>query len=215
MLLSKIKITSPDNLVSRLSSALDVRVEVVRCQANQTDGGTSILRIESGTDVKVEDIKKWFSGSDDCTLISFVSISKGRYMVTVRNAQCRLCKAFIGSDCFLESACTTSVGSIVWRVFAPNNLSLKDLIQRLRAEDCKVELLSLKRAVSNFELTQVQDEAIRLAYSLGYYDIPKKVTLEELAERSGVSKATLNLILRRGQRKIISERLGNSTDGLG
>jgi len=70
-----------------------------------------------------------------------------------------------------------------------------------------VELLSVKRVASGFELTRIQDEAMRLALSMGYYDIPKRVTLDELALRSGVSKATLNLILRRGQKKIISERL--------
>lgn len=70
-----------------------------------------------------------------------------------------------------------------------------------------MELLSVKRVASGFELTRIQDEAMRLALSMGYYDIPKRVTLDELALRSGVSKATLNLILRRGQKKIISERL--------
>ena len=70
-----------------------------------------------------------------------------------------------------------------------------------------MELLSVKGIASSFELTRIQDEAMRLALSMGYYDIPKRVTLDELAVRSGVSKATLNLILRRGQKKIISGRL--------
>jgi predicted DNA binding protein len=211
MLSSKLKIHSPKNIITELSSSLDVRIEVVRCQANNGNGGTSILRIESGPSVREQDIKEWFAQASGCMLLSLLSLSKGRYLATVRNSRCALCDIFVGSDCFLESASSLSDDAIAWRIFTPDNSCLKVLIKRLRQEDVGVELLSIKKATSDFELTPKQDEAIRMAYSLGYFDIPKKITLEELADRSGVSKATLNLILRRGQKKIFAERLELST----
>ena len=72
-----------------------------------------------------------------------------------------------------------------------------------------MELKSVKRAENEFELTTVQDKMMRAAFEKGYYDIPKKITLDELAAQSGMSKATLNIILRRGQHKLLSEHLGN------
>ena len=207
MLLTKIKISSKDNIISRLSSDLDAHIEIVRCKANVSHGGTSILRIESGLGTTAEDIRNWFKAVDGCSVVSIVSVSPGKHLATVRNARCGLCKSFEGSDCFLESGCSTKNEAVIWRIFTPNNTALKGMIERLRQEDCDVELLSVKKVSSTFELTKVQDEAIRQAFSLGYYDIPKRITLDELASRSGISKATLNIILRRGQKKILYERL--------
>jgi predicted DNA binding protein len=207
MLLTKLKIFSKDNIISQLCSEMQVHVDILNCRANGSAGGLSILRIESEPTTTADDIKKWFSGSEGCSVVSIAVISPGKYIATIRNARCTLCQAFVGSDCFLESGCSTTNDSVIWKIYSPDNISLKGMIERIRNEGCKVELLSVKRAASAFELTSIQDEAIRLALSMGYYDIPKRVTLEELAVRSGVSKATLNLILRRGQKKIISGRL--------
>jgi predicted DNA binding protein len=208
MMLTKIKISLKENIVSSLASDKGARINVIRCKANDRIGGLSILRIESETETSEEDIIDWFRKFDGCSVLSIISTSHGRHLVTVRNTRCTLCKALSNSDCFLESGSSTEGESLIWRVFSPSNSSTKSMIEGLRQEGCKVELLSVKKAVSSFELTQVQDEAIKTAFSMGFYDIPKRVTLEELAARSGVSKATLNIILRRAQRKILSEHLG-------
>jgi predicted DNA binding protein len=209
MMLTKIKLSSKDNVVGRLASEMGVRVNVVRCHAIGEAGGISLLRIESEVKTIREDLVDWFNRQEGCDVISAVSLSPGRHLITVRNRCCNLCKALSDSDCFLESGSSTDNGSVIWKVYTPNNSSLKGMIDLLRKDGYKVELSSVKKIISSFELTKVQDEAIRLALSMGYYDIPKRVTLEELAARSGVTKATLNIILRRGQRKILSEHLGN------
>ena len=209
MMLTKIKISSDDNIVSRLASEMGVRVEVVRCHSTGEAGGISILRIGSEAKTIGEDLVNWFIRQEGCDVISAVSPSPGRHLISVRNRRCNICKALSDSDCLLESGSSTENGSIIWKIYTPNNSSLKGMIDRLRKDGCRVELLSLKKVSSSFELTGIQEEAIRLALSMGYYDIPKRVTLEELAVRSGVSKATLNIILRRGQRKILSEHLGD------
>jgi predicted DNA binding protein len=49
-----------------------------------------------------------------------------------------------------------------------------------------------------------------MAFELGYFDIPSRITLDELASRVGCSKSTLNIILRRAERKIISDHLTGS-----
>ena len=207
MLLTKIKIFSQENIISRLCSEMHVHVEILNCRANGSFGGLSHLRIESEGTTTADDIKNWFSGSNTCGVVSIAVVSPGKYIATIRNARCTLCNVFVGSDCFLESGCSSANDSVIWKIISPDNISLKRMIERIRNEGCKVELLSVKGIASSFELTRIQDEAMRLALSMGYYDIPKRVTLDELAVRSGVSKATLNLILRRGQKKIISGRL--------
>ncbi len=207
MLLTKIKISSKENIIGRLSSDMGAEVEIVRCKANGSLGGLSILRIGTGSGTSAEEIGIWFKGKEGCSIVSIAPVSPGKYVAMIRNTGCSLCRVFAGSDCFLESGRSAGDDSVIWKVYAPDNAALKGLIERIRNEGNKVELLSVKRMASSFELTRLQDEAMRLALSSGYYDIPKRITLEELATRSGITKATLNLILRRGQKKIISERM--------
>jgi predicted DNA binding protein len=204
MLLTKLKISAKDNIVSQLSSEMDVEVEIVRCKAAGSAGGMSILRITSRSGVTADDIKKWFTGKEGCSLVSIASVSPGKHMAMIRNSRCDLCRVLVGTECFLESGYCRGGDSVIWTVYTPNNTSIKGLIERIRNEGSKVELLSVKRASSLFELTRLQDQAMRLAVSTGYYDIPKRITLEELALRCGISKATMNLILRRAQKKILS-----------
>ncbi|MEW6328958.1 MAG: helix-turn-helix domain-containing protein [Candidatus Micrarchaeota archaeon] len=51
-------------------------------------------------------------------------------------------------------------------------------------------------------LTQKQREIFELACRYGYYDIPKKITLEELAQKTGIHVTTLNEHLRKAEAKL-------------
>ena len=68
----------------------------------------------------------------------------------------------------------------------------------------KLELLKVRRHAAS-ELTHQQDTLLQEAYRLGFFDVPKRITLDELAMNNGISKSTMNLILRRAQRKILAE----------
>ena len=57
-------------------------------------------------------------------------------------------------------------------------------------------------------LTDRQQEALRLAISRGYYESPRQVTAEELAEELGISQPSLSALLRRGERQLLSSSLG-------
>ena len=53
------------------------------------------------------------------------------------------------------------------------------------------------------ELTAKQHELVRTAYELGYFDYPRKVNLEKLAELMDVSKTTILETLRAAQKKVL------------
>ncbi len=52
-------------------------------------------------------------------------------------------------------------------------------------------------------LTDRQEEVVRMACDLGYYDIPRRTDLNELAKRLGIGKSTLDVILRRAEGKLV------------
>jgi len=56
-------------------------------------------------------------------------------------------------------------------------------------------------------LTERQRETLATAYREGYFDIPRKVTLVDLAARLGVSDQAISERLRRGEAKLVRERL--------
>lgn len=61
--------------------------------------------------------------------------------------------------------------------------------------------------LSGDELTDRQREAITLAISRGYYESPRRVTTEELAEELGISQPSLSGLLRRAERQLLTASL--------
>ena len=59
-------------------------------------------------------------------------------------------------------------------------------------------------------VTREQRALLRLALDLGYYEVPAKVNLAQLARYTGVSKAAVSKRLRRAERKILFDTVGRS-----
>jgi len=59
-------------------------------------------------------------------------------------------------------------------------------------------------------LTEKQRRALITAYTLGYYDIPKKIGLVQLAEKLNLAHSTLDVQLRRGERRLLSHIINES-----
>lgn len=71
---------------------------------------------------------------------------------------------------------------------------LKFIYKKIRLDDIFLSIFSLSKR---------ERESIKLAYLYGFYEMPKKVTLDELARLLGISKPTIEDYIRRAERKII------------
>lgn len=56
-------------------------------------------------------------------------------------------------------------------------------------------------------LTDRQYEALTLAISRGFYESPRQITTEKLAEEMGISQPSMSSLLRRGERQLLSSAL--------
>jgi len=59
-------------------------------------------------------------------------------------------------------------------------------------------------------LTDHQQEALRTAYELGYFDIPRRATLKEIAAELDISASSVSERLRRAQTQLIEETVATT-----
>ncbi|MDZ7701304.1 MAG: helix-turn-helix domain-containing protein [Halobacteriales archaeon] len=85
-----------------------------------------------------------------------------------------------------------------------------------RANDVDVELVRINEYGSVLEgsygLTAAQREAVLAALELGYFDEPRGVTLEGLAEELSISEPSASRLVRRGLKRLLTATLAESEE---
>ena len=210
MRLATLLLRIPGNWISRLAKDSDVNVKVLRCAQKNGRGGQSLLRIEGSDTIGEEDIRRYLHSADPQSEVSFSRNGSGRFLATVDMRSCSTCRILGDSDCLLDSAASRPDGGIRWNLIAPTGAALARLVEDLRdsGADVVVEKVTILRTAR--ELTTEQERVLETAFDLGYFDIPRKIKLEDLARRLNISKATLDVVLRRAQRKVVASHVGNS-----
>lgn len=93
--------------------------------------------------------------------------------------------------------------------------ALSTLRDRCALHDISFELLSIASDPENpgerdqFGLTDRQYRAISLAFSTGYYDSPRSITTQELADELGIAAASVSDLLRRAENQLIGHTIGS------
>jgi len=91
--------------------------------------------------------------------------------------------------------------------FSGNPRQLRDVLSRARARGLRYRILSLKEAefaVSLLDhLTKKQGEVLRVAYELGYYDVPRRITSEQLGRALGMRASTVVEHLRKSEKRLL------------
>ncbi|UCE92375.1 MAG: helix-turn-helix domain-containing protein [Methanobacteriota archaeon] len=184
-------------------------MKVLRCARKNGDGGQSLVRIESRDGLTEEEISAYVRSADPDSDISFSRNGSNRFLAAVEMKSCTTCRVLADSNCILDSAISRPDGGIQWNIVAPTGAALTRLVDDLKSKGATVAVEKVTVLRTARELTTEQEKVLQTAFELGYFDIPKKVKLEELAKRLQISKATLDVVLRRAQRKIVASHIGN------
>ena len=137
-------------------------------------------------------------------------LDRNRVIGLVTTHDCPICSTFAGLNCFLVSANSRDDGKMEWRLFIGGDTDLKTLCVRLDAKKVRYDILEVSHHAHKKEMTARQEEILRVAYDLGYFEFPKKIRLEELAEKLGITPGTLSEILRRAEKNVLSGRFGGA-----
>jgi len=74
-------------------------------------------------------------------------------------------------------------------------------------KDLKIQKVEYKECDMLSNLTNDQKKILNFATKFGYYDYPRKITSEELAEKIGINKDIILENLRKAEKRIITRAL--------
>ncbi|MFC4438338.1 MULTISPECIES: helix-turn-helix domain-containing protein [Natrialbaceae] len=104
-------------------------------------------------------------------------------------------------------------GQWTLRLLFPHREGLSNAVDDIEEYDARVDVKRMVEADQDGDLemtatlTEPQQEAIAEAYRQGYYDVPREISLEELARELEISHQALSERLRRANRVLAGEQL--------
>jgi hypothetical protein len=101
-------------------------------------------------------------------------------------------------------------GGVATLTFVAGERTLRELIDELRGSAAELSLASVQSGPCWREsgiLTARQREVLHRAMGLGYFDVPRKISLTALARRLGVAKSTLSALLALIEGKVLREAM--------
>jgi len=159
------------------------------CDDNGSNAGNGNGHLETIFEGDVQSRYRFVRSNNGC-LCSVIE-KKGFPIETVRPEDGGLCVSFFASDLdSLNEIVTTLRDSFA-------GVQLRRLQQTQRLEESDPVWMDLS------ELTGRQQEVIRTAFEMGYFDYPKRANASEVAEELGIAASTFSEHISTAQRKIL------------
>ncbi len=215
MLEARILVDDPENWIKSVAHDDSVRVKIMDVKAPRRGVTQNFVELASEK-MTAEELLRHIRKSMGVVRSDLSRVDKNRIMGTVTTHDCPVCSTFAGLDCFLVSASTTEEkatgkGKMEWRVFVSGDSGFKDLCKRLDRNKVNYTILEVTHHIHKRQLTSRQEEIMRIAFDLGFFEFPKRINLEGLSAKLGVSTGALSEILRRGEKNILSRYFDSTT----
>ena len=204
-------------LVALAESISSNQVECVHGLCRERTARVFVIYLDPDDEVSADEL----AALDEVTDVTPFGRASGKdvYQVTLELAD-------VVSDAFAPERFTAS--QVEPTVVTPDGWYEKKLFQnynafngmRTRCEEygIGVELISISQNPpedddsSQYGLTDRQQEALQLAIGRGYYESPRQVSTQELAEEMGISQPSMSSLLRRGERQLLTSALGSQPE---
>ncbi len=207
MLEVRLLVDDPENWIKSVAESGRVRIMDVKApRLGLTENFVELASEKMTPQELLSHLRK----SDGVVRSDLSKVDKNRVVGTVTTHDCPVCSTFAGLDCFLVSASTKENGKMEWRVFVSSESGLRALCRRLDRNNVDYKILEMTHHMQKRQITSRQEDLMRIAFDLGYFEFPKRINLEGLSEKLGISIGTLSEILRRGERNILSKYFGSS-----
>ncbi|AFK21113.1 DNA-binding protein (plasmid) [Haloferax mediterranei ATCC 33500] len=205
-------------LVEVAATVPDATLEV-KMQPNHGGYTLFIVYVTGGTAVSVEEAFESATFVGEYTLVGQAGETR-RYQISPAvsmEAQLGECidnlshlHSLASTESLIDRICVTPTGWIQSGWFAD-----RATLDEFRTFWQRNGSFTLRRLTCDGEvekpgegLTDCQHEALRTAYGMGYFDIPRTATLDEVATELGITASSLSERLRRAQTHLIETNVG-------
>lgn len=200
-----LKITSESYYSCELTRTIPVRISLVTINGPE---GFGIIESLDGTEAPLKRYVKFMKRSSSISVFEIIHKSELQYWT---KAVHRIDGASI-HDTVLENGCMTRLPIIISRgsqfhtILAPAQEEFTCMFNNLKERFTSVKIERVRRYPSGVIaplLTPKQTEAIRVAYTRGYYEIPRNCEVQEIAKEIGIKRVAMQERLRRAERTIM------------
>lgn len=198
-----LRVKPPRSWIQRITTKYPATIRILDCKSLEgKEGVQELFEVDAPSDL-TDKIVRDIEGDEYVYDVDVIS-GKGRIIGSLKTHRCTACKAFATASCYLTSVSTRREGTIEWAVLGRES-SIRELLKRLEKEGVEFELVRTSSLKDEKAITARQEEILQIALERGYFDFPKGISLRKLASQLGISPATLSEILRRGQKKILTD----------
>jgi len=146
------------------------------------------------------------SSMDGVAHVEAVSNDPERLLGIVECRGCTSCRAFLSSECFVTGVLSRE-GGMDWTLRFEDRAKLAALVEDLKRRRVPASVMRVVTLRGASTLTARQGEVLRVAMDMGYFEFPKRVGIEDVANRLGVSKSTASETLHRAEEKVLQSFL--------
>ncbi|WP_048085544.1 helix-turn-helix domain-containing protein [Archaeoglobus veneficus] len=121
--------------------------------------------------------------------------------VVVENHECSLAVEILDSGVMVISA-EVERDSVVWVLICSGD-AFRELITKLEELNVDYEIIYKIKFSEDEDVSYKEYEILKLAFEMGFFENPRRVKLEDIAKRLGISKSTASDLIRRALKKVV------------
>ena len=207
MIEAKLEITAEGYYSCDITKKIPVRVDLISINGPL---GFGIIQSLTGEEKPLIDYVKALEKSSSIVEVRVTYESPEQYWTEVTH---KLRRKSI-HETILESGCMTRLPIVIeggtqkHQLLAPDTNAFRTAFDNLRSRFLKVRVLNVRRSPRGSlgpGLTQKQLDAVRLAISNGYYDMPRRSEIQKLAKKLKIKRVAMQERLRRAERTIMNQ----------
>jgi len=206
--LARIKIKFPEQIwISEIfKNYPDIKMEISHFLPYDLERsiGNSLIEIKH---YNIDSILDEINNHSSVFELSVLEMEENKAVFNVKTKDPYLLYAIIKCGVLVDFPVRVEEGFAYWRLISSRD-RIDQLLTIFEQKNIKFELLRIGISPYNIEddknkLTYNESNILDKAISLGFFEIPRKISLEELANKMGKSKSALSVMLR----KIIKKKV--------
>jgi predicted DNA-binding protein (UPF0251 family) len=201
--------TGSDIWVKGLCSDLSARVKLLGMKPGENLGEIAHFVDISTRGIAPGAVQEMLGGTDSVLRTELTDMPGEHTMGVVLAKGCMVCNSLVNTAfaSFISSASTEEDCSMGYKIFL-NSEGVPVLLNRLSKQRVPYRVEEISPMAADYRLTTRQLAILKSAMEMGLYDFPRRITQDELANRVGITPSTLTEILRRAEKKILGDFLG-------